>query len=231
MNIEILIFAVLLIIFFWFILILIDIKNGKKDQKNYILSELKTIKELFVYQNEYEYPAKGRIIGALMVGLLILLINSIILYYTDYTGNIIEFIGTLLMIIMFDVFLIVFIYCIINNGVKNIQIKDNLLIIKYDKSIKKYEIKDIDELKTKISYGSKRSFLYLYIKNKNENKYDEYFLSLYSETKIIALIIFIGYIKQNKIEYIDTVSLEYIEKLKTEIKNLNIKDNKIQRIV
>ena len=202
-----------------------------KKEKSFILTELKKTKEFFKENNEIQLIGYGRKLFVFIYGLFIFLSHFVLIQLFITNAKLLEIFKYLLLIIVIDVIYIAFVYKVYRKTVRIIELKEDLLIIKYGKSLKEYRLNNIDKLRIRITHGRYHAFSYLYIRDKDENKYTEFpLLNSFSTTKIIALIILIDYIKQNKIEAIDTITEEEIEKLKNEIKNFKIKNEDIIHI-
>lgn len=207
-------------------------------EKTYILKELKKIKELFENNRKLEYTSNGIKIYTFIYSFIILIAFNpmLLIIIFIYFDSQLMTIGIILLMVIVDILIVYLIHYILNKNVKSILIKGDLLIIKYNDSIKEYSISNIERLKTRISYTRRGgSFLYLYIKNKDDDKYDGYFLKSYKETNIIALVILINYLKQNSIYAIDTLTEEdiekFIDKIKIKDKSQRLKDEEIRHIV
>ena len=210
----------------------IAIISAKKNKLR-IINELKRIKESYIINNkEIVVSAKGIKFRILFYSLVVLLeFDLYFLLKTSHFDNLYRTIGNFLLLVSIDVIIVTIIYYIFNKKVKSIQVKENTLFIKHGKSTKEYNIKEIEEIKYRISHYRNGSSFYLYIKNKQDNIYDGYCLEYYKYVKLIALISFIKYIMQNKIEKIDNITEDEIVNIEEELITKRLNDEEVKHIV
>lgn len=212
-------------------LILATLRRNKKI-KTYILKELKRLKELYKNKNEIECVSKGKNLDLFIYSFsVIIFVDSIFLSKIIAFNSFFIVAGILLIIVIIDIVIFILIYYLLNKNVKSLHIKDNFLYIKYGKSIEEYSINNIDKIKYRISSSRGIRIFMLYIKNKEDNKYDGYILNYYKEINIIALIILIKSIKQNKIEKIDIINEEEIGEIMNELETAKLNEEDVKYIV
>ena len=109
-------------------------------------------------------------------------------------------------------------YLLMHGNAGSIIVNNSNLIINYNNYVDEYKLSNIEDIKLKEKIGNRFRYIDLYIKAKGKAEYDIHSLSAYSSiSKIIALTIFINFIKKNKIEVIDTITKSDIENIRKEI--------------
>lgn len=224
-------YCYIVIIILLTIILIFNVLRRDKKTKTYILNELKRFKELYESNNEIECVLKGRNLDLFLYSFsVILFIDSIFLSKIIAFNNFFIVAGIILITLIIDIAIFILIYYLLNKNVKSLHIKDNFLIIKYGKSIKEYNINNLDRIKYRISKFRGNSIFVLYIKNKEDYKYDGYILNYYDKIDMIALIIFIKSIKHNKVERIDIITEEEIVKIMNEIETGKLNEEVVEYI-
>lgn len=224
-------YYIFIIIFLTIIFIFNELRRDKKT-KTGILKELKRFKELYKNNNDIECVSKGKNLDLLIYSFsVIIFVDSIFLSIIIAFNSFFIAAGILLIMVIIDIVIFILIYYLLNKNVKSLHIKDNFLYIKYGKSIEEYSINNIDKIKYRISSSRGIRIFMLYIKNKEDNKYDGYILNYYKEINIIALIILIKSIKQNKIEKIDIINEEEIGEIMNELETAKLNEEDVKYIV